>query len=105
MSNPARSDSLDSAENTKQVGEVVVKLLDLSINHKTNLMRCLVEKGEEATEERTLFCSVYDYLHHPEWRVAVSDEVTHREQSIVERARGHPTIISAIIEPRKGAIL
>ena len=105
MSNPARSDSVESGDGFRKANEVAVKMLDLSINAKTNLMRCVVEAGEEDSEEKTVFCSVYDYLHHAHWRVFIPEEIRDSEMKAIEHVRGNPTIISQIIESCKGSVV
>ena len=105
MSNPARSDSVESAEGFRRGNEVAIKLLDLSINAKTNLMRCVVENGEEETEDKVVFCSVYDYLHHPSWRVIIPDQIKDDEMAAIERIRGNPSVVSQVIEACQGSIL
>ena len=100
----SRSQS-DASETIKYVCDVVVKLLDLSINQKVNLLRSLCEPDGKESEENTIFVSVYDYLHHSSWRVSVSDRITDIELRAVEFIRGNPEKVSHVIELCKLSIL
>lgn len=80
-------------------------MLDLSINAKSNLMRCVVEEKEALVEDKTVFCSVFDYLHHADWRVMVPDDIKDHELRLVEKIRGNPGVVSGIIESCHGSIL
>jgi hypothetical protein len=100
-----RSGSLSSGESLRQAVTVVIKLLDLSLNAKNNITRCIREKSaEEETEEATVFVSVYDYLHHPTWAVSLPDEMHDDEIKICEGIRGNPALLSQVLEQCQGSI-
>jgi hypothetical protein len=105
MSIPGRSLSTESGDNLRQTKAVVIKMLDLSINTKSNLMRSLAGPKDEPDETRTVFCSVYDYLHHPDWRVMVSVEVRDDELRLIESVRGNSSAVESIIDSCQGSIL
>lgn len=106
MSLPGKSAaSTASGEALRATREVVIKMLDLSINAKNNLMRCVVDDHQDISEDKTVFCTVYDYLYHADWHVMVPDEIKDDELRLVEQVRGSESIVSSIVESCKGAIL
>ena len=106
MSDPAvSSSSADGDFNLRQVCSVVLKLLDLSLNAKENLVRCLVDPSHENAEEMTVFVSVYHNLYHAEWQVSVSEEVSNEQLKTVEKVRGNINRVRQIVESCQGSIM
>jgi len=105
MSRSSRPESLDSTEYHRVSSEIVVKMLDLSIHYKSNLLRCVSERDEPVTEENTVFVSVFDYLHHHDWRVSIPEEISDENVKMVDRIRSVPASVDRIVDACQGSLL